>query len=250
MRRLSIAVALCTPACSEKFVSEDPGVNIPAEGLLLWMRADRGVTQQGGQVTQWDDQSPSKMHATQDLANLQPTFLGNAWNGLPAVVFDGADDGLQFGSGFEDFSKGLSLFGVFEREDTDVCGAMFEASNGKEVDDISFGLSGGQLNYEVEVPTEQGTDYPPDVPVLFSIVHHTDEVAEIRRDGRFGSRGTFPLPVTVQRDAIYVGKSLYEGCPSFNGKISEIIAYNRELPDDEVSVVEQALQKKYGCCTP
>jgi hypothetical protein len=214
------------------------------------MRADQGIAVQSGPVSQWDDQSPSKMHAIQDVANERPLFVGDGLNGQPAVVFDGEDDSLQFGSGFSDFSEGVSLFGVFEREDTDVCGAMLEASNGPEVDDISFGLSYGQLNYEVEVNVEQGTTYPANVPVQFSIVHGVDETVEIRRNGLFGARSGFVLPVTTERQAVYVGRSLYDGCPTFNGKVGEILAYNRGLTDDEVQLVEQYLQDKYGCCTP
>lgn len=252
-RAFPLALLLLASACSEKFSSADSpaaAANVPADGLLLWIRADEGVTQQGGRVSRWDDVSPTNMRASQNTADERPTFLGDWINGQPAVVFDGDNDSLQFATGFGDFSAGLSLFGVFERADTDVCGAMLEASNNAEVDDISFGLSGAQLNYEVLENTEQGTAYPPNVPVQFSIIHHVDETVDIRRDGLFGSRGGFALPATIDRQAIYVGKSLYVGCPSFDGKIGEIIAYNRELSDDEVQLVEQYLQKKYGCCAP
>jgi len=189
------------------------------------------------------------MHATQDVATLMPLYLADGFNGQPAVLFDGDDDALQFGSGFADFSAGVSLFGVFERDSADICTAMLEASNGGEIDDISFGLSYGQLNYEVLGGVEEGAIYPANVPVQFSIVHRVDEVVEIRRNGLFGARGTFALPATIERQAIYVGKSLYGGCPSFSGKIGEIIAYNRELAVDEVKTIEQYLQQKYGCCT-
>jgi hypothetical protein len=252
-RAFSLALVVLASACSEKFSSaESPAAaaNVPADGMLLWIRADEGVTQQGGHVSRWDDVSPNHMRAVQDDAGSKPSFQEDALNGKPAVIFDGEDDALQFGSGFSDFSAGLSLFGVFEREDTDVCGAMLEASNDAEIDDISFGLSSTQLNYEVLENTEQGTSYPALVPVQFSIVHRTDETVEIRRNGLFGSRGGFALPATIERQAIYVGKSLYGGCPSFNGKIAEIIAYDRELTDDDVQFVEQYLQKKYGCCSP
>jgi hypothetical protein len=51
----------------------------------------------------------------------------------------------------------------------------------------------------------------------------------------------------IQREAPYVGKSLYGGCPSFGGKIGEIIAYNRELADDEVQLVpKQAIAEGYA----
>lgn len=273
-RFLSIVCVLSASACAQKFSSEAvssdaghrgpsrgtdgsthpaeaavPAPNIPTDGLLLWMRADKGITQQSGNISRWDDQSPAKMHATQDLSGQQPLFLGDGFNGQPAVLFDGDDDSLQLGSGFSDFSQGLSMFGVFERGDADICIAMFEASNGSEIDDISFGQDNGKLNYEVLENTDTEVTYPTNVPVEFSIVHHADESLDIRRNGLFGSHQSFALPATIERQAVYVGKTLYNGCPSFSGKIGEILVYGRELATDQVQSIEKYLQGKYGCCT-
>jgi len=71
----------------------DAGPPIPTEGLIPWLRADRGVTVKNGAVAAWADQSPSKTDATQDLTNLQPGLLDDAIGGQPAVVFDGQDEG-------------------------------------------------------------------------------------------------------------------------------------------------------------
>src|SRR5574341_431053 len=116
---LSAAIALSATACAEKFSSANAGpaklsdggaeaaaaaADIPVDAMLLWLRADEGVSQQSGRVSRWDDQSPSKQHAVQDVASTQPTFLGDGFNGEPAVLFDGADDFLQLESGFTDFS--------------------------------------------------------------------------------------------------------------------------------------------------
>lgn len=45
---------------------------------------------------------------------------------------------------------------------------------------------------------------------------------------------------------MYIGKSLYDGCPAFAGLISEVIVYARELADADVLSVEKYLQAKYG----
>jgi hypothetical protein len=212
------------------------------------MRADKGATQVRGRVSRWDDQSPAKMRATQDVESLQPLLVSDGVNGKPAVEFDGIDDFLQLGSGFSDYSLGNSMFGIFESNSEEGCTAMFEVSNGSEVDDISFGRSGTQLNYEVLQSIDQNAAFPSNVPVEFSIIHHADETVEIRKNGLFGSRSQFALPVSIERLAAYVGKTLYANCPSYAGRIGEILVYNRELSSDEVQAVEKYLRDKYECC--
>ncbi len=72
----------------------------PEEGpqladLSLWLKADAGVTATVGKVSQWDDQSGFERHASQPVADAQPTLV-TAGNGLPAVSFDGLSDYLSF----------------------------------------------------------------------------------------------------------------------------------------------------------
>jgi hypothetical protein len=63
---------------------------IPASDLHLWLRADRGVTAPGGQVSQWLDQSGSGRNASMPTASRQPVLVSNAIGGLPVVRFGGA----------------------------------------------------------------------------------------------------------------------------------------------------------------
>ena len=70
----------------------------------------------------------------------------------------------------------------------------------------------------------------------------------IDRNGLFGEHVQMMLPQVIRRDAVYVGRSLYTGCPSFAGRISEVILYARALSDAEVQNVHAYLQKKYACC--
>jgi len=47
-----------------------------AEGLLLWLRADLGVTESSGAISEWSDQSGNQLHARQVEAARQPTSAG------------------------------------------------------------------------------------------------------------------------------------------------------------------------------
>jgi hypothetical protein len=62
---------------------------VPLGGLAAWYRADQGVVANGPTVSEWKDQSPYGRHATQTTAGHQPSIAPNACNGKPALVFDG-----------------------------------------------------------------------------------------------------------------------------------------------------------------
>ena len=79
------------------YTSPDNGFNIaigdcPANtGILpaLWLRADVGVTQTGGSVSAWADQSGSDNHHRQDTIARRPGFSSVDANFNPSLTFDG-----------------------------------------------------------------------------------------------------------------------------------------------------------------
>jgi hypothetical protein len=67
---------------------------IPSDGLKLWFRADREVTHSDNEVSQWNGQSGSTLHAK--LNRGQPMLLPSAIGGKPAIHFNGKGDVLEF----------------------------------------------------------------------------------------------------------------------------------------------------------
>lgn len=61
--------------------------------VLQWCSADLGVTQSGGTVSQWDDQSANGFHYTE--ATNKPTYQATGLNNLPTLLFDGTNDKLS-----------------------------------------------------------------------------------------------------------------------------------------------------------
>ena len=59
------------------------------DGLMLWLRADAGVTtNENGLVMQWDDQSGNMNHAFQSTDLQMPLFVPNAITNKPALLCD------------------------------------------------------------------------------------------------------------------------------------------------------------------
>jgi hypothetical protein len=64
-------------------------------GAALWLKADAGVTQVGGKVTAWADQSGNNYNVSQATVANQPILQTNVFNGQPAIYFDGGSNFLN-----------------------------------------------------------------------------------------------------------------------------------------------------------
>jgi hypothetical protein len=225
---------------------------VPTDGLLLWLRADVGVTKANAAgldpvVSAWADQSPSHFDARQSVAGKQPKWLLDGASGRAAVVFDD-DDYLSLPAGFTDFSRGVSAFGVAQIASTASCADILFLSNGPEIDDVSFGRHNGKAHYEVYSGDLPGDDFPTVGPQMLSVVHGTDWNMALRLNGAPFATSNFEPPATILRLSNVVGRSLYQECGSINGAIYEILLYGRALDPGERVEVESYLQKRWDCC--
>jgi len=71
------------------FTSDTDFTPLDVTGLQLWWRADAGVPTGFGDS--WKDQSSQENHGLQTYGAAVPRLIPNAFNGLPAMRFDGGD---------------------------------------------------------------------------------------------------------------------------------------------------------------
>jgi hypothetical protein len=222
---------------------------IPMTGLLLWLRADAGVTSKSGLVSRWADQSTSHTDATQDSSSAQPRLVVNGINGRPALLFDGTDDFLELLDGFKDLDGAVSVFTAVEMNSADYCSAIFEASNGPEIDDISLGTDhGGRLNFEIYNSNNEDVAIDVGMPAVYGAQQNAAGDGLIDHDGAFATGFTYDPPAQVERSAAYVGKTLYANCQVIDGMVGELLVYRRALTIDERRQVENYLAEKFACC--
>ena len=70
---------------------------MPTNGMLLWLRADAGITKGSTNlVSSWGDQSGSGNDAKQSDPAAQPLWVTNSINGRPSLKFNGSSDVLSF----------------------------------------------------------------------------------------------------------------------------------------------------------
>ena len=217
-------------------------------GLLLWLRADRGVQQKDGFVQGWQDQSENHTDATQSSVNARPAYLATGFNGQPTLEFDGQGQFLKFAEGFGDFSKGLSGLIVAKPTKSD-CASMLEFSNGSEIDDIAMGVWDNEWGYEVGEASIQTGKVDHTTFSLYGAIHRSSAPSDLRINGSALSTLQIPLPILPSsklRANNFVGHSLYVGnCGYFQGQISEIILYSRVLTTIELSAIEKYLDEHW-----
>ena len=88
-----------------------PPVGVPLDGMVLSLDASALSLADGASVATWLDGCGTGANAS-STGSAQPTFVSSGVGGVPSVRFDGVDDFLSLGSGFEDFTAGVSMYVV------------------------------------------------------------------------------------------------------------------------------------------
>lgn len=218
------------------------------QGLLLWLRADRGIQQKDGHVQVWLDQSDNHINASA-TGLARPTYLAEGFNGRPTLDFDGHEQFLKFADGFGDFSKGLAGF-IVAKPTTSDCESMLEFSNGSEIDDIALGMYEDKWAYEVAASVLHAGTINHDAFSIYTANHRLSGASELRINGSVLDTLEMPLPVQPEsgvRSNNFVGHTLYgSDCRYFTGQISEIIVYSRALTNLDLGLIEKYLDTHWA----
>jgi serine protease len=207
---------------------EDPA-SLP--GLVLWLQADAltGLAD-GAPVATWPDRSGAGNHATQAVAAKRPTYRAGVANGLPAVLFDAADDGLAT---LADPGAPVTIVLVYASR----AGATGYVVNGG----FSFFMGpyvGRYRNYTGKYATG------PKVTAgrwLAQTLRQSAGLAQLFIDGAFSAsttRSADPAPLKLAREGQY-GSIL-------DGWVAEVIVYDRALTDAELADVHAWVRSRYS----
>jgi hypothetical protein len=237
---------------------------IPRDALLLWLRAETGTTEDGARgVSVWLDQSDAANDAHQTNAAARPQLIASGIGQLPALEFDGADDFLELPDGFADFSAGLSFFAVLEvGGELPVmgdCPAVLLLSNpplpgtsALASDWISLSRSSDDVRYHVTTNfLEASGALTLREPHVVSVVHTPDRAVRMYLDGvRAATAEALPLPAVISRKDNMIAKTKFwydinRVCPTFTGRIGELILFQRALDAEERLEIEAYLAMKW-----
>ena len=230
---------------------------VPSAGLQMHLDASSlvGAVVDGAPVSSWSGVGVSASQA----GSARPVFVAAGIGGKPSVRFDGVDDSLNLGSGFSDFTSGLSVF-VVSRSSVLTSGyKMLLLGNGAGSANVSLGRNGTSAGFQY-FTTSAGGSYgwfgtPSGVvvnaPQVVSVTQpggaaSSSVAATVSVNGSSVGSGSVFVPPVQSRGTNYLGRSYWGGDGWFTGDIAEVLVYNRTLSAAETATVTDYLNTKYG----
>jgi hypothetical protein len=227
-------------------------------GLSLWLKADAGVTLSGSNVTGWADQSGNGNNASIGNSGQEPTFVSSFLNGKPAIEFNGEGQVMQIAdSNSLDFLN-TSCFIVLQYigQGTGNNIVYFKNANaGSPEDPAMYGMvaktaGDGLVSFSMNVngwadhqTSINLTDTEP--RILTMIYDGTDQ--KVYSNGALSDTFNIGGDISTSTGLFQIGgyNQSFNAAEYFNGKIVEIIMYNRWVNATERQQVEQYLNSKY-----
>ena len=252
------ALVLTASQASAQILSSgqpDPAFN--SNSMQLWLRGDSGITESGGNVSSWADQSTHGRDATQDTGANQPTT--GKYNGTTitrdVVQFDStAPNYLDTGYHFNDvFSGNFTILSLVSVDDATQEVAWFGVNgNGGATNHRLFTNSNGPLgridmfyksgpgNQTINAPASPFTNPVDDMHLITWVVQGASNEVFVDGTNVSSMGGVDNSLFSGNTDPVYVGAGNLNNNPwlAFNGPIAELIVYGEALSASDRQAVE------------
>ncbi|MBL0043182.1 MAG: hypothetical protein IPP33_01830 [Flavobacteriales bacterium] len=252
MRVFAIPVFFCA---FEAAAQTGPGGVGSSATNVLWLDANKGVTQSGGLVSQWNDRSGNNNHALQPgaIPTAKPAFVASSVNGYPSLDFDGTDDQLWV---TDNATIDLTQWHFFMVLTTDVQ-KNYNAwmVKGDDSDENWEMLSYNDGNIHTPTKYTDGTrTFPSSVggqvtTTTFDIIEYSystgvgrdvyKNATNIITDNENKTPKVNNLPLYIANERSTTGRCV-------DGDIAEVVAYNAPLNSAQRVIVNNYLAAKYN----
>jgi hypothetical protein len=217
------------------------------EGCILWLRADRGLTLSGSNVSSWRDFSGRGHEATQATSADQPGYLPQGWNGvLPTVDFDRANtEWMDLGAMSDSSSDYTLLAALAQRSQTsypqDLLSARIPAGTSRAFATVTH-LSSGVGIYDGSAWRATGAEQDGEQWLTW-VLDAAAGSFECYRSG--ASIGTGTYAGSWIWDNPELGR-LSGSTQYLDAELAELILYRRKLAPSELARVHAYLSARYG----
>ncbi len=239
--------------------------------LQLWLRADAGVvTNSGGLVTEWDDQSGNGNNAFQQNSNQQPTWVStvDAIDRLPAVRFNGIQDGVHGSFLFSPDAVAVPnamttfcLYNAFVTTNSEnllwligepgVAGVYGACRCDDILDqDMLFSTWGTGYQTGYYVPTENYRIWSDQTDTNMDSLEMFDIASNSVNSFSFELGNTSPTSSGYYVGGLNAGGGYVGSSRCFNGDIVEFLVYSGSLSEGDSQAVQNYLNQKYFQGTP
>ncbi|TWU07240.1 Planctomycete cytochrome C [Symmachiella macrocystis] len=243
----------------------------PQEGLILWLDASEidSDALPDGAISKWTDKSGHGNYVVQEIAERRPTFSKDAWDGHPAVHFDGDD--LLVAEKFAGLATGDRPFHILivmrggansshmaqrliDLNSRDVATGDFPKRAG-----LWVGYQQGRKKLRIGIHNgDEGEGQSAawnDHPTLIEAAYTGEQAFALHVNGRREQRGVFNgthflgfQPLVSLALGQHFGQ--VDATDSyFEGDIAEVLVYDRALTATQQYETGQYLSKKYALKT-
>jgi len=225
-----------------------PADAIPRSGLVLELRADRGITTDAdGRVSDWHDGSGAGHSATQSDPSARPQWVATGWKERPVVQFDGRGDFLKLAG---QILPGQTCTVVAVASDEGSAGhreilSNWDGAAGNSTNSLFLGTTGmGQVRFSDDYSPGTRLVAPRQPFVLTAI--NSEAGVRVWQNGReLGSRGGALAPRNLST-AWVVGTQGNIAGEYWQGGLAELLVYDRSLTEEELRGVHSGLRERYG----
>jgi hypothetical protein len=206
-------------------------------------------------VYQWSDASGSGNNATQSTSSAQPTFVTGI-NFEPALNFSSSSaQFMQLPSGFANFTSGASIFIVAQPNSPASNARLLDLGNGTSSNNLlvdqpsSTGVAMETFNGSSGTTVSASSAVTNGQFQLIEALYNGSNTGTLLVNGTQVAQNTSlnTLNNTTRLDN-FIGQASGGG-NYFNGQISEVLVFNRQLTSSEQSALESALIAKYQLLT-
>ena len=223
-----------------------PGSFLPTDlpGLAAWYDASRITGLSDGEaVAQWDDLSGNGHHLTQATSEFRPLYKTSVLNGLPALLFDGADDRMDTADDVLALSQPLTIgIVLINRNAFDFFETVFDSATA--ADRATSWVQSGTLEYRLFAGSDSGTTHIAALDTPYILQWAFDGASsEVRRNGEVSSGfdpGSQGLP------ELRLGANHNLGAVFFDGHILEAWLVSGHLSTSNQALLENYANAKYG----
>jgi len=227
----------------------------PTTGLKAWFKGDAGVTQGGGTVSAWADQSGNGNDVTQGTGANQPAFTASAINGIPGIAYSAnaqiltrATSPLSVGSArtVVGVAKPAAGSGSFNPGGTV---AHFKTTSGHDWTGYLAVVGASTYGWGNNVVSDSLTS-PPTILNTPCVVEISTTVGQLPtfviNAVAYTAAGGNVVTTDDGTNGFQIGNVAQASSQFFAGSICEVLVYDHILSAGDLTTLRQYLQAKYA----
>jgi len=228
------------------YLAANPDLPVPASDLVLWLKADEGVTTDtNGNVSQWQDQAPGAHVAAQTTVTNEPQIVTDTNTGEPTLLFNGN----QWLSSTDQISANQDVTIVTVSEATTTGTQMESVALGLNPSIPSsmrgYGYQSSQALFDTyDYYVQAGAQPPAGQPVVTTMTYSRN-TGDTEFYAYGASNGSENIGGNDLTSGFTIGEAGWNG-GYWSGSIAEVLVYSSVLTDNERNQVEGYLADKYG----